>query len=68
MVIKLQRHADDVVTLSLEKPGDHGRIDATRHRHDDAGPFRTTGKVKTVEHIPTADAGLHARPSGHLPG
>ena len=35
MVIELQGDADDFAPLLLEQRSDDGRIDATRHRHDD---------------------------------
>ena len=48
MIVELQRHADDVVALALQEAGDHRRIDAARHRHDDAGFFGPSGKVEAV--------------------
>ena len=50
MVVKLQRHADDVVALFLQKRGRHRRVDAAGHGDDDAGVLRAPFEVETVTH------------------
>jgi len=40
VIVELQRHADDVVALLLEEGRRHRRVDAARHRDDDAGLLR----------------------------
>ncbi len=40
VVVELQRDADHVVALGLEQRRRHRRIDAARHRDDDAGVLR----------------------------
>src|SRR5690606_31888590 len=69
MVVELQRHADDIVTLALEDRGDDGRVDAARHGDDHAGIFWTSWKVETVHRffvVRRAVSGigrrLHCRP------
>jgi hypothetical protein len=39
VVVELQRHADDIVALALQQAGNDRRIDAARHRDNDAGVF-----------------------------
>ena len=48
MVVELERHPHDVVALLLQQSGRHGRIDAARHRHHDAG---VAGRLVDVEGI-----------------
>ena len=50
MVVKLQRHADDVIALLLQKRGGHRRVDAAGHGDDDAGVLRAPFEVETVAH------------------
>src|SRR6185369_370851 len=50
VVVKLQRHADDVIALRLEQRRGHRGVDAARHGDDNAGVLRPAGKVEAVEH------------------
>ena len=49
VIVQLQRHADDVVTLGLEQRGDDGGIDAAGHGDDDARVGRRLGQVERVQ-------------------
>src|SRR6266849_10030339 len=50
VVIELERHADDVITLRLEqRRGDRG-INSARHGDDHAGVLRATFDIEAVEH------------------
>ena len=46
VVVELQRGADDLEALLDEPCRGYGRIDPTRHRHDDAMTGRITRKVE----------------------
>jgi len=46
VVVELQRGADDLEALLDEQCRGYGRVDATRHRYDDAMTGRITGKVE----------------------
>ncbi len=48
VVVELQRDPDDVVAFTLEEAGDNRRVDAARHRDDDARIFRTAGEIEAV--------------------
>src|SRR6202453_1619925 len=50
MIVKLQRDADDIVSLGLQQRGRRRRIDAARHGDDDSGVLRTAFEIQTVEH------------------
>ncbi len=50
MIVKLQRHADDVIAFGLEQGGRDRGIDAAGHGDDDAGVFRAAFKIETVKH------------------
>ena len=50
MIVKLQRDADDVVTLGLQQRSRHRGIDAAGHGDDDPGVLRTAFEIQTVEH------------------
>ena len=52
VVVELQRDADDVIALRLEQRGRHRRVDAARHRDDDAGVLRPALRIEAVEHRP----------------
>ena len=49
VVVELHRHADDVVALGGEHGRGDGRIDAARHRHDDAGLRRRLAQAKAIQ-------------------
>ena len=59
MIVKLQRHADDVIALGREQRGGDGRIDPARHRNHDAGVLRTAVETERIEHD---DRGLGRTP------
>ncbi len=48
MVVKLQRDAEDVITLALQDTGDDGGIHAARHGDDNARIFRSLVKIQRV--------------------
>ena len=50
VVVKLERDADDVIALGLQKRGRHRRVDAAGHGDDDAGVLRAPFEVETVTH------------------
>ena len=50
MIVKLQRDANDVVTGALHQPRHHGRVDAARHRNDNAMGSGISGKIKRGNH------------------
>ena len=50
VVVKLERDADDVIALGLQKRGRHRRVDAAGHGDDDAGVLRAPFEVETVAH------------------
>ena len=49
VVIELHRHADDIVAFSSKHRRGDRRVDAARHRHDDAGFGRRLAQAKAVE-------------------
>ena len=49
VVVELQGDADDIVPGAGEQRRGHRRIDAARHRHDDAVVGRVAGEVDIVE-------------------
>ena len=51
MIIKLQRHADDIITGLRDKAGNHGRIDAAGHRNDDTLLVARSWKFKINRHV-----------------
>jgi flagellar hook-length control protein FliK len=50
VVVELQRHAHDIVTLLLEQCGDHRRIHATRHGNNHAGLLRRLRDIECIQH------------------
>ncbi len=46
--VKLQRDAEDVITLALQDAGDDGGIHAARHGDDNARIFRSLVKIQRV--------------------
>jgi hypothetical protein len=50
MVIKLQRHPDDVIALRLEQGGRDRRVDAARHGNDDTSVCRPAVVIEAVGH------------------
>ena len=50
VVVELERDADDVVALLREERRDHGRVDAARHRDDDARVGRRLRQIEGVQH------------------
>src|SRR5215470_4043095 len=50
MVVKLQRDADDVITLRLQQRSRHRRVDAAGHGDHDTGVFGTAVEVEAVAH------------------
>jgi len=49
MIIELQRDADDIVALTRQHRGDHGGIDAPRHRRHDARFAGRLGEAQTIQ-------------------
>jgi len=50
VIVKLQRDADDVVTLGFQQRSRRRGIDTARHGDDDPGVLRTAFEIQTVEH------------------
>jgi hypothetical protein len=50
VIVKLQRDADDVVTLGFQQRGRRRGIDTTGHGDDDPCVLWTAFKIQTVEH------------------
>jgi len=50
VVVKLQRHADDVIALSLQQRSRDRGIDAARHGDDDPRILRPAFDIEAVEH------------------
>ena len=48
VIVKLQGHADDVITFFGQKSGRDGTVDAARHGDDHAGIRRILGKAQCV--------------------
>ena len=49
VVIELKRNADHVITLLFQHRRNHRRIDATRHRRDNAALFRCAIEPQAIE-------------------
>src|SRR5258708_28113149 len=50
VVIKLQRDADDIITLGFQQRSRHRRIDTARHGDDDPCVLGTAFNIEAVEH------------------
>ena len=50
VVVKLQRHTDDVITLGFQQRGGHREIDAAGHGDDDTGILRAAFEVEGIWH------------------
>ena len=50
MIVELQRHADDIVALALQKTGDDGGIHASGHGDDDARLLGSSRQIEAVGH------------------
>ena len=64
MVVKLQRDADDVVTLRLQQRSRGRGVDAAGHGDDDPGVLRPAFEIETVAHGFVVDAGACFSGSG----
>ena len=65
VVVKLQGHADDVISLPLQDARHDRRIHAARHRDDDAGALRAAGKVQAVHRLDCLSCGSGFNARGH---
>ncbi len=67
MVVELHRHADDVVAFARQQRRGDARIDAARHRDDDAGVLGGLGQPEAVERtrprVPGKRRGQHLKGS-----
>ena len=66
VIVELHRDADDVVAVARQQRRDDARIDAARHRDDDARVLGGLGQAEAVEGTRRRDPGEYAGPTSRF--